>query len=300
MSPALGESSELAEAESRCRWALAGDGSILTASWDDLSGQAPARRARRLEHVGRVAQLLDVVGPALERARPLVETDLREYERAEDRKLERQLEDGRIKMREHELGAEAALADLRRKIADAEREGKTEQAENYRIQLAIPQMTVRAAQEGEGATDSWADVVRQLNELGRTLDKVLDRVHKAREKGRDARRRTRWVNPLVIGVFGLLAGVIATQLLQEQTEDIGAAVPWVVAVVAWALLDYFLEPRLRLRLANRQLEKMREEVTLTFQAWRHLRTMEAKLGRERLPAWSTMREHTSRLPPLGS
>jgi hypothetical protein len=200
-------------------------------------------------------------------------------------------------MAEYEREAKAAITDLEREAA--ERANTTDRAAIYRAQMGIPQLTLQVASAAKQDAEPRASFLRQLQELSRKIDDLLTEVDTAREKGRDARQRTRWINPLVIAVFGLLAGVIATQFLQEQTEDLGAAVPWVVAVVAWAALDYFLEPKLRLRLANRQLENMREEVRLAFEAWRNLCRLQAKLNRKRLPAWSTMRKLTTDLPQIG-
>jgi hypothetical protein len=291
-----GELSEMLEDARRCQWSLAGDGSILTGSWDDLSGWKPARRLRRLGEVGTVLRFLDAMDTELTKARPKIEQDLREGERAEDHVLEQSVERGRENVDKSMMEAQAAIADLERQEAEAEREGKTDLAASYRAQMGIPRLTLRAALEGQSTREAWVEEVRKLS---RDLDDLRRAVATAREKGRYARQRTRWINPLVIGGFGLVAGVIATQLLQEQAEDLGAAVPWIVAVVAWVLLDYFLEPKIRLWLANNQLEFMRDEIRLTFEEWRLFREIEERLDRTRLPAWSTMRKHTADLPQAG-
>ena len=285
--------------ESRCEWSLAGDGSILTGSWDDLSGEKPARRARRLGEVGTVVRLLNAMGKELKEARPKIEQDRRERERSEDRELDQTVERVRQNVADYERGAQEAIVDLKRTVAEAERAGETDRAAIYRTLMQTPQLGLQVVAADPQDTEAMASNVRKLQDLSRTVDDQLAQVETAREQGRDKRQRTGWINPLVIGVFGLVAGVIATQVLQEQTEDLGAAVPWIVAVVAWALLDYFVEPKLRLRLANRQLENMQEEVRLAFGAWRNLRQMEARLNRKHLPAWSTMRTHTAGLPKIG-
>lgn len=288
------------EDEGRCYWSLAGDGSLLTAPWEDLSGDEPARRARRLEQVSAVARLLDAMGATLEAGHEKIQQDRRVREQAERSALEQLVEDGRARVAEYEQQAAAAAEDLRRKATEAAREGQAGQAEIYRTLAGTPEIGPGIVRDSQEVTEAWAGVASQLQGLSSQVDDLLARVHDARKKGRDTRLRARWVNPLVIGLFGVGVGVIATQLLQDQAEDLGAVVPWVVAVVAWALLDYRFEPRLRRRLANRQLENMREEVRLAFAAWRHLREMEVRLGQERLPAWSKMRELTAALPPVGA
>jgi hypothetical protein len=104
---------------------------------------------------------------------------------------------------------------------------------------------------------------------------------------------------VLLGLIGLGFGVVAVQVTQDWIEGFSVVAAWALAIVAWAALDYLLEPRLHRSLARRSLKLLKDEVTTAFAAWRALRDFEEhcnraleyvdeKTGVQLLPDWRTV------------
>jgi hypothetical protein len=283
----------------RCNTALRVSGSTFTDSWDHLAAEQPATRARKLSDVAAVVRLLDEM-EVLDEAYTELRRQHQEHARGEKEKVRGIIRRSKAERDEYERRAKADAAELEREAAAAEAAGKPGQAEIYRILAAtVREAGIPLAKNMGGITESHAEVATLLLDFD-AIGALLGDLQRARGKGRATRLRARWVNPLVIGLVGLLAGVVATQIVQDEVADFGSFLPWVVAVVAWALLDYFVEPRLRVWLAQLQLKHMREEVALAFTLWNSLAVVDPAPGDAHpLPAWAKLRENIASLPASG-
>jgi hypothetical protein len=170
------------------------------------------------------------------------------------------------------------LADYLRANAALQRERA-----DFAEQLAQPVQPMAAL--NEAALDLYA-----------SLADMQRRIHDARKHGRATRIRAVWVNPLTIAGLGLGIGVVAAQLLQDYSADIHPLLPWLVAVGAWGILDYVMEPWLRRLLARRQLKNMLTEVSESFAAWKEFSARRDGTPPV-LPRWDLFRPLTAGLPP---
>jgi hypothetical protein len=128
------------------------------------------------------------------------------------------------------------------------------------------------------------------------VDAVLRIYVTAYQRRAGARRKSHWLHPTGIALFGLLIGVLAMQgaetWLQGVIPDFLPAF-LVVALFAgamWALFDYVVEPPLDHWLARREARLVADEATKVHEAWRDLRFGLRRYGIEgELPLFQTLR-----------
>jgi hypothetical protein len=152
--------------------------------------------------------------------------------------------------------------------------------------------TVRDAFEGIAGEAELESVLESALEK---VEEIEARRNRIRKRASRLRRISRAAHQLVLAGVGLILGVVAVQLAQEWIEALSLAAAWIFAIVAWAALDYVIEPRLRHALALRSQALLKDELNTTFDAWDALRRLEesVRLKRETsntklLPDWRTL------------
>jgi hypothetical protein len=118
-------------------------------------------------------------------------------------------------------------------------------------------------------------LILSVAKLDQALMKALEKRDKIRKSARRVRRIGGVAHQLTFPLVGILLGVVVVQLVQDRIESsIHRIAAWVFAIVAWAVLDYVLEPQLRKFLAQRSLKLLKKELDATFEAWTMLRALQ--------------------------
>lgn len=117
---------------------------------------------------------------------------------------------------------------------------------------------------GVDARDALREAILAMNEKRGVFFKI-------RKRNEEARRRARWLHVLLIVGFGLVIGVIAVGVIEQELEPFGKVVTWAFAIAAWAFVGYLLEPRWHQWLLRRRLTALRDEVIAGNVAWAQAR-----------------------------
>jgi uncharacterized protein YukE len=195
--------------------------------------------------------------------------------------------------------AEPQWRGIARKLYSKKMKARIDVAEQYNDR-AIKRISLAHHDKEElKRSKAFFQLIHSAAQLDRRVWEVQDKRYATRKSARRFRRIVSVAHQLMLALVGVLLGVVAVQLVQDRIEStIHLIAAWAFAVVAWAVLDYLLEPRLRAVLARRSLKLLKKELSATFEAWRMLRkfqeenrselkNLDDRSEPELLPDWST-------------
>ena len=122
----------------------------------------------------------------------------------------------------------------------------------------------------------------------------MTQLERTRLKCRRRRLRSATAHAAALLLFSLLVGVVGVELAGSAlADDDGRGVrillaAWAYTLASWALLEFLIEPLLQRLLIKRQRDLVREEVDVTFDAYKTIRiNLHTENIDEELPLYAT-------------